>query len=134
MAGLDAFGTTLSRDDGTGTFEALVNLTKITPPGLSAETHDVTAHDSPSAFMEYVGGRKNGGEVSADGFLDPTAHATLIPDLAVTTDYELSFPDGSVWAFAAIFTKFETDAPSDGTISVSLAWKVTGVPTFTPVA
>lgn len=138
MAGLDAFGTQLERgtDDGSGTitYTAIGNITTVTPPATSRETIDVTAHDSPDAWMEFLGGLKDGGEASLELNYDPTEHDTLLDEYAKDspTDYRVVFPDSaqSQWEFKAILTGFEPEAPYDDKLTASLTFKVSGKPTF----
>lgn len=135
MAGLDAFGTTLARGDGeiTEVFVAIANVTSLTPPGLTRDTYDVTAHDSTDGWREFIGGLKDAGDVSFDVNYDPADHDTLIGDFedAAARNYELTFPDGSKWEFAGFLTGFEADAPFDDKLSASLTIKVTGKPVVT---
>lgn len=137
MPGLDARGTSLSRSDmapTTPVFAPIANITSLTPPGISRETLDVTAHDSPDGYMEFLGGLKDPGEVSFDVRYDPSVHDVLVGDFeaAEPIDYEVAFPDGTVWAFPAILTGFESDAPYDDVLSASLTLKVSGKPVITP--
>ncbi|NWN89183.1 MAG: outer capsid protein Hoc [Micrococcaceae bacterium] len=136
MSGLDAFGTTLSRGDGdptTETFTPIANITSLTPPGISRETLDVTAHDSPNGYMEFLGGLKDPGEVSFDVNYDPSEHDMLVGDFEedLPINYEVAFPDGTVWAFGAILTAFEPDAPYDDKLTASMTLKVTSKPEIT---
>ncbi|MDX3235651.1 phage tail tube protein [Streptomyces sp. ME03-5709C] len=136
MAGIDGFGTQLKRGDGGGpeAFTAIANATGISGPGLSRETIDVTAHDSPDQWMEFVGGLKDGGEVSLDVNYDPSEHDALVADFddEEPRNYQLVFPDPdeTTWTFAAILTGFEPDAPYDDKLSASLTFKVSGKPTL----
>jgi predicted secreted protein len=136
MAGLDAFGTQLQRGDGAGseTFTAIASVTNITPPALERETYDVTAHDSPSKWREFIGGLKDGGEVSIDINYDPREHDGLVADLDddEPRNYKVVWPGtlGS-WAFAAVLTGFEPEAPHDDKLAASLTFKVSGKPTIT---
>ena len=134
MAGIDAFGTQLLRGDG-GTpeiFTAIANVTSISGPGLSRETIDVTAHDSPDGWMEFVGGLKDAGEVSADINYAPSKHDTLVADFDddEPRNYQLVFPDSTTWSIQAILTGFEPEAPYDDKLAASLTFKVTGKPTL----
>jgi predicted secreted protein len=138
MAGINGFGTELQRGDGTTpteVFTALANVTNIGGPGLSRETIDVTAHDSPDAWMEFRGGLKDGGEVSVDINYDPAEHDVLVADFEDEDprNYQLVFPDtgATTWTFAAILTGFEPEAPYDDKLAASLTFKVTGKPTLT---
>lgn len=137
MAGLDAFGTQLQRGDGATpeVFTPLANVTDITPPGIERETYDVTAHDSPDAWREFIGGLKDGGEVEIDINYDPREHDALIADFADTAprNYKCVWP-GTLgnWAFGAILTNFEPEAPHDDKLAASAKFKVSGKPVLTP--
>ncbi|MVO87932.1 outer capsid protein Hoc [Streptomyces sp. p1417] len=137
MAGLDAFGTQLQRGDGatpTETFSPIAAVTEITPPGVERETYDVTAHDSPEGWREFIGGLKDGGEVEIEVNYDPREHDALFADFAdaLPRSYKVVWPGtlGS-WAFAAILTNFEPEAPHDDKLAASLTFKVSGKPTIT---
>lgn len=132
MAGLDGFGTILARETATpGTFAAIANVTALSPPGLSRETLDVTAHDSPNGYMEFLGGLKDPGEVSFDVNYDPEQHDALVADFEdQAINYKVTFPNGTTWTFPAILTGFEPDAPYDDKLSASISLKVSGKPTI----
>jgi predicted secreted protein len=137
MAGLDAFGTQLQRGDGatpTETFSPIANVTDITPPGIERETYDVTAHDSDDGWREFIGGLKDGGEVEIEINYDPREHDSLVSDFAdaVPRNYKVVWPStlGS-WAFKAILTNFEPEAPHDDKLAASATFKVSGKPTIT---
>ncbi|MDX2566090.1 phage tail tube protein [Streptomyces scabiei] len=136
MAGLDAFGTQLQRGDGATpeVFTPLANVTDITPPGIERETYDVTAHDSEDAWREFIGGLKDGGEVELDLNYDPREHDSLLADFAdaVPRSYKVVWP-GTLgnWAFKAIITNFEPEAPHDDKLAASVTYKVSGKPTIT---
>lgn len=138
MAGINAFGTILAREDDVtpGTYVAIGNITGISPPGISRETLDVTAHDSPDAWMEFLGGLKDAGEVSTDVNYDPAKHDALVADFDDDDphNYRVTFPEGSTWTFPAIITGFEPDAPYDDKLSASITWKVAGKPTIVTAA
>jgi predicted secreted protein len=136
MAGLDAFGTQLQRGDGAGveTFTPIANVTDITPPGIERETYDVTAHDSPEAWREFIGGLKDGGEVEIEVNYDPREHDALIADFADPNprNYKVVWPNSlGDWSFGAILTNFEPEAPHDDKLAASLTFKVSGKPTIT---
>lgn len=142
MAGLDAFGTALQRSDmaSSPTFTEIANVSTISGPSISRNTYDVTSHDQTDAYMEFIGGLKDAGEVSLELNWDPATEAThddstgLLADLEDTDprDYKLVFPDGTTeWAFSAILTSFEPDHPVDGKITASATFKLSGKPTLT---
>lgn len=136
MSGINAFGTLLKRGDGAATevFETIADVTSLSPPGIKRDTLDVTSHDSVNGWQEFVGGLKDPGEVSADVNYQPTEHDVMVADFEDTAprNYEIVFPDGTTWAFGAILTGFEPDAPYDDKLAATLTWKVSGKPTITP--
>jgi predicted secreted protein len=136
MSGLDGFGTKLLRSDmeSSPTFTELAGITSISGPGISREILDVTAHDSADAYREFLGGVKDPGEVSVDVNYDPAVHDVWVDDLDDTDprDYQLEFPEGTVWAIKALLTSFEPTAPFDDKLTASTSFKVTGKPVITP--
>lgn len=136
MAGIDAFGTILAREGATpGTYVAIANVSNISGPGLSRETIDVSAHDSPNGYRQFVGGLKDPGEITFDVNYKPSAHDMLVADLDDTTatNYRITWPDGSTWTFPAIITGFEPSAPIDDKLAASITLKVSGKPTLVTV-
>lgn len=138
MAGINGFGTTLSRGDGAGTevFTAIGNASNFSAPSLSRNTIDVTAHDSTDGWMEFLGGLKDAGEFSADVNYDPDKHDSLVADFEdeAPRNYQFTFPNGAVWEIAAILTGFSPEAPTDDKLAATLTWKVSGKPEITPAA
>lgn len=136
MAGIDGFGAALKRGDGADpeVFTAIGNTTNIEGPGIERETIDVTAHDSTDAWREFLGGLKDGGEVSVDLNYDPSKHDALVADFddEEPRNYQLVFPDSgsTTWSFAAILTEFNPEAPHDDKLAASLTFKVSGKPTL----
>lgn len=136
MAGIDGFGVQLKRGDGGGpeAFTAIANITNLSGPGLSRNTIDVTAHDSPDARMEFIGGLKDSGELSADLNYDPAEHDQLIDDFddEDPRNYQIVFPDAATttWAIKAILTGFEPGMPHDDKATASVTFKISGKPTI----
>ncbi|MFJ2707854.1 phage tail tube protein [Streptomyces sp. NPDC087428] len=136
MAGIDGFGTVLKRGDGEEpeVFTAIANLTNVDDGGRTRTTIDVTAHDSPNQYMEFVGGLIDPGEVTVDINYDPAVHDVLEADLEDTDprNYQIVFPDTAetTFSFAAVMTGFSKSAPYDDKLSGSLTFKVSGKPTI----
>jgi len=135
MAKYDAYGTQLYRGtSGAGTLIAQVQ--SFSGPGLSADTVDVTSHDSTGAWEEVVVSILRSGELTFDIVYDP-ANAThknaaggLLADLAgrASTTYTLVFPDADTteWAFSAFVVGFEPSMPHEGALTASCSMKITG--------
>lgn len=136
MPGLNAFGTEFQRGDGAATevFEPIANVTNIAGPEMSRETVDVTAHNSVDAWMEFVGGLKDGGEVSLDVNYDPNLHDVLVGDFDddAPRNYKLVFPvtPAVVWSIKAVMTGFSSEAPYDDKLAASITLKVSGKPSI----
>lgn len=137
MAGIDGFGTELRRGDGGGpeVFTAIGESTNISGPGLAREAYDVTTHQSPEQWREFIGGLKDGGEVTLDLNYDPAQHDDLVADFddEDPRNYKVVFPVTPVatWSFKAVMTGFEPSAPHDDKLAASVTFKVSGKPTLT---
>lgn len=140
MGGISAFGTLLKRGDGgTGTageaFTTIANATNIGGPKMKAEQIDVSSHDSPSGYEEFVAGIKRGGEIALDLNFDPNnaTHEQLLDDFdgGAVHNYQLSFPStpSVTWTFAAIVTEVGPEAPFEDKLSCSATLKLTGAVT-----
>lgn len=142
MAGKDGFGTQFQRGDGgtpTEVFTTIANVTNIGGPERSRETIDMTAHDSPDGYMEFVGGLKDGGTVSLDINYDPTESTHDLDDDFEDVDprnYQIVLlpgtPDEHTWAFAGILTQLSDEFPYDDKMGRSMEVKISGKPTLTP--
>lgn len=136
MAGKDAFGTAFQTEDPVtpGTFTDVADVSNITPPGIARDTIEVTSHGSPDGWKEYLGGLKDGGEVTIEVNYDPTKHDVLAGDLDTgdPKNYKIVFP-GTLgeWAFTAVLTGFAPEAPVDDKLSAELTYQVSGKPTLT---
>jgi len=137
MAGVDARGTQFGRVVG-GTFTPIANITNISGPSRSRETIDVTTHDSPDGYMEFIGGLKDGGEISLELNYDPT-ETTHDLDADFESDVPLDYrivllpgtPDEHTWDFKGIITEIGDEFPYDDKMARSITIKVSGKPVLT---
>lgn len=139
MAGRDAFGTKFGFESVTpGTFTDVANVTNITAPSIERETLDVTSHGSTEGWQEFLGGLKNGGELSVEVNYDPDLHDDLVEhfDEGAPTKYKITWPAavGGSWTFNAVMTGFAPEAPYDDKLSAEISFQVSGKPTLTPGA
>jgi predicted secreted protein len=133
-----AYGTLLQIGDGevTETFATIAELTDISGPSLEADELDVTSHDSPSGYREFIQGLKDAGEVSIEGNFLPTntTQNDVLSDYqsGVVRNFQLVFPDTATttWEFSAIVTAFEPTAPVEDVLTFSATLKITGEPTL----
>lgn len=140
MSGVDAFGTQFLRGNGatpTEVFTVIANVTNIGGPDRSRETIDVTAHDSPDGWMEFIGGLKDGGEISVDLNYDPreTTHE-LDDDFddSEPRNYQIILLPGSAdeftWSIAGVMTGLGDEFPYDDKMARTVTIKVSGKPTL----
>lgn len=138
MAGKAALGTAFQVESVTpGTYTTVAHVTNITPPSIERETLDVTTHGSTEGWQEFIGGLKNGGEVSIELYYDPTVHDDLVEhmDDADPKNYKIVWPGAlGDWEFAAVMTGFAPEAPHDEKLSAEVKFQVSGKPTLNPGA
>jgi len=117
----------------------VAELTNIGGIGLTADTIEVTSHDSTSRFREFLQGLRDGGEFSVEGNSVPggTGQARIYSHYLSDTsggaqDVVIALNDDSYWLASCIVTNYQpADAPHDGKMSFAATFKITGVPTFT---
>ena len=138
---LAGYGVLLKIGDGGGseTFTTIAEVRDIEGPELELEAKEVTSHDSPGGWREYIGTLLTGGEVSFDLNFIPTnaTHsysAGLIKDLVNRTkrNFKLVFPDGgsTTWTFAALVKGFKPSAAVEDELAAEATLQVTGQPTL----
>lgn len=131
MAKSRSVGTAFNIDD-----QKVGGLSSISGVEISSETTDVTALDNTTGYKEFLGGFKDGGEISLEGFLDgddagQDAMYTAMDDQE-EHNFSIVFPKaiGKTWTIKGIVTKFSTSvALSDG-IKFSASVKVSGKPSL----
>ncbi|MBD0838782.1 phage tail tube protein [Streptomyces sp. TRM68416] len=141
MAGEDATGTQLKRDStGGGVFVTIASVESLSGPSRTRNMIDVSAHDSPDKYREFVKGMKDGGEVTATINYRPgeTTHQALDADFEEDDlrDYQLVIlpgdPDEHTWQFSAGISDIGDEFPLDDKMAREVTFKISGKPTLTP--
>ncbi|PJN31304.1 hypothetical protein CG717_16180 [Streptomyces sp. CB02613] len=141
MPGKDAFGTQLLRDTtGSGSFAVVANVSDLSGPSRARDAIEVTTHDSPNGYREFIKGLKDGGEVEATINFDPgnTTHQALDADFEEKDlrDYQMVILPGEAdehtWDFTALITAVGDAYPTDNKIERTVTFKISGMPTLTP--
>lgn len=143
MAGRDAFGSQFLRDTtGSGSFAVIANVTDISGPSRSREAIEVTAHDSPDKYREFIKGLKDGGEVELTLNYDPNVSTIQ----ALDDDFEerdnrnyqlVIFPgtaDEWTWDFEGLITANGDEFPHDDKMERTVTVKISGKPELTHTA
>jgi predicted secreted protein len=134
MAGIDAFGTILEvdvNDDAFVTGLTVGELTNIDILDINVDDYDVTTHDSPGQWREFIGGLKDGGALSADLNFDPALHGAIIDAIKVTHDIRITLPadaDDATITFPGYINGLSGAAPHDGQLEGEISIKVAGPP------
>lgn len=136
-AAIAGLGTTLARAGTT-----IAELTKIGGLDLKRDTIDVTNHQSPNQYREYIAGLKDGGEMAIEGNLivgDTDGQLGLLADLENGTlqNFVVTFPATitATFTFTALVTAFKTgDADIEGKVTFSATLKISGKPTLAVAA
>ncbi|WP_327376197.1 hypothetical protein OG393_20960 [Streptomyces sp. NBC_01216] len=140
MAGQDAFGTQFLRDTtGSGAFGVIANVSDISGPSRSREAIEVTAHDSPDKYREFIKGLKDGGEVEITLNYDPgnSTHAALDADFEEDDlrAYQVIILPGDddehTWGFSALITDLGDAYPIEDKMERTATFKISGKPTLT---
>ncbi len=136
MGGHASKGTTLK----VGIVPAVVcGLTSIGELNLTADQIDVTTLDSPDNYREFVSGFKDGGEVSFEGYFDPTDATGQVEihklfESGEQGPFVIEFPAAmkTKWGFDGIVTAVAIGgAELDGAIGFNATIKISGKPTLT---
>jgi predicted secreted protein len=126
MAGIDAFGTTLAV--GATTIGELTNIDVL---DVSAEDYDVTTHDSPDQWREFISGLKDGGTLTGDLNFDPADHGTILDIVGDEETIVITLPadaDDATVTFTGYINGLSAAAPHDGQLEAEVSIKVTGEP------
>lgn len=128
-----ALGTKLLKGE-----QAIGGLTSIGGIEITADEIDVTTLDSDGGYKEFIGGFKDAGEVTIEGFFDSENEGQLAMqeslDNGLAEDYKITFPTKpqAEWNFKAVVTGFKVgDADVNGNITFGATLRVSGKPTLT---
>ena len=134
---LAGIGSLLKQGDGASpeVFTTVSSVSSISGPSTSAETYDVTSHDTSGGYKSFIAGLMDGGEVTFDVFFNgtETTHIALDTTFQARTvrNWTLT-PNGSTkkWAFSGVITKLDYKYPVNGPQTASCTIKVSGKPLF----
>jgi predicted secreted protein len=133
-----AKGTVLKIGNGASpeVFTAIAEVQNIVGPGYSQASVEVTSHDSPSFFAEFIAGKREAGEVTIDGNYLPgnTQHTQLRTDLESGNlrNFQLVRSDTGLEtvALSGYVTKYEPTQDFSKQFTFKATIKITGKPTY----
>lgn len=128
--------TSFQRGDGQDpeNFAAVSEVMEIGGPSLSKDAVDATSHSSAEGWRDFISGLKDAGEITIGSNFVPDNDdvANWLSDFNAndSRNYQIVFPDGTTWGFAAIMTGMEIDTPQDDKMTCTATYKLTGKPSF----
>jgi hypothetical protein len=139
-----AAGSLLQAGDGAGSevFTSIAEITKLTPPNLSRDDIDVTHTLSSNGYREFIGGWRDGGEVSMEAnwlptgatqsYTSPGLHG-LFNAKDVPHNWKILVGTGPLItiAFTGFITAFEPDLDIENQGKLSVTIKISGKPIVT---
>lgn len=135
---LPAKGTVLKLGDGAGSevFTAIGEGINITGPHYSQTLTEVTNHDSPSFFEEWIAGKRSAGEVTIEAnYIQGVQQLGVLADLIAGTkrNFKLVRPTATpeTISFSAFVKSVEVDHPFNGKLGWKAAMQITGLPVVT---
>jgi len=122
-------------DSESGVFSAIAEVSNIGGPELARDTIDVTSLDSTGGYREFIGGFRDGGEVSLSMNFTIDTYNQMKTDYESddTHNYQVVLPDtgATTLEFAAFVTRLGLSVPTDNKISADVTIKITGQVTLT---
>lgn len=120
----------------TGTYTTIAQVRDVAGPSLKQDTTEVTDRGG-NKWREFVGGLKDGGEVSLDVLFDPalpTHGPAAAPGLVyllqngILADFQLVFAGGASCTFFALVTGIDPKLPMAGAQTADAKLKISGAP------
>ena len=116
----------------------LAEVLSISPPSQAVDIIDVTHLKSTNRLREFIAGFIDPGDVSIEmNFIAGSAADVAIralEGLATTTNFRVTFPDGTsgsvTWIFAGFLSGYEPTVSPDDKMTANVTFKVTGVTTI----
>lgn len=126
-------GTAFQRSDGAsagGTYSAIAEINSITGPGMTRNFIEVTSLDSTGGYREFIGGFRDGGDVTLNMNFTRAGYDAMIDDYesADSVDYKIVFADdnNTEVSFAAFVTDLPLSVTVEDKVTLDITMKVTG--------
>lgn len=128
MSGTRSFGAAI-----TLATKAVGGSTQINTSPTAVDFIDITAHDSPDGFREFIGGLKDGGNVSLtfNYIKTDVGQLELIGNPGKTGACVITLSDGTTIAGNVVYGGVSFANPLDNKIECSAELKWSGEPTIT---
>lgn len=109
---------------------AIAEIRNITGPGMTRDFIDVTNLDSTGGFREFIGGFRDGGELTFSMNFTVDGYGELLADYNSDTaqSYELILPDSgaTTFSFSGYVTNLPLNITPDDAMTCDVTIKITG--------
>jgi predicted secreted protein len=125
-------GTSFKRGDGASpeVFTAIAEVNSIKGPGMIRNFIDVTSLDSTGGYKEFIGGFRDGGEVTLNMNFTLDGYAQMLDDFEDddSHNYQIVLPDtgNTTLDFAAFVTNLPLTVSPDDKVTIDVTLKITG--------
>jgi predicted secreted protein len=120
---------------GTPTFTAIGEITDINGPNLKRDTYDTTSLDTTGGYRTFIGGFRDGGEVTLEMNFTLDGYDDMKSDFESDDlrDYQIVLPDtgATTLDFEALVTAIGVKIPTSDKVSSSVTVKISGPVTLT---
>ena len=129
---ISGVGTVFQRWDAVGSngWVKIAEITKISGPGMTKETIEVTSLDSTGGYKEFIAGMRDGGSVSLSMNFTRANYDLMKDDFENDTlqNYEIVLPDADVTSaeFEGLVTELPLTIAGDDKITMDVTIKISG--------
>jgi len=130
-------GTQFKRGDGASNeeFTAVAEVNSINGPGMTRDFIDVTSLDSTDGYREYIGGFRDGGQITLNMNFTRAGYEQMRVDFEDddSVNYQIVLPDAgqTTLDMAAFVTDMPLSITPDDKVTLDVTLKVTGVVSLT---
>jgi len=132
---ISGVGAQFMRNSATSIFAALAEVNQISGPSMTRDFIEVTSLDSTGGYREFIGGFRDGGQVTLNMNFTRDNYILLLADFDDDTavDYQIILADtgATTLDFTAFVTDMPLTVPTDDKVTVDVTLKVTGQITVT---
>ena len=118
-------GTVFKRDA-----VSVAEVNSISGPNMTRDTIDVTSLDSTGGYREFIGGFRDGGEVTLNMNFTRNGYDDFLVDFQASTtqSYSIELPDTgtTTFSFTGIVTSLGTGVPMDDKVTADVTIKISG--------
>jgi len=130
-------GTVFNRGDGASSeaFTSIAEVNSISGPTMSRDFIDVTSLDSTDGYREFIGGFRDGGQLTLNMNFTRDGFEQMRLDFEDddSINYQIVLPDAgnTTLDFAAFVTDLPLTITPDDKVTVDVTMKITGHVTLT---